>query len=1077
MWSLYKKISNPDSVNPFDTDGEEMKPLTFSNGKTQADVVKEVLDAIEKGNKMIFIKGVCGSGKCLDKNTKVFCSPRQEGKYGYYKISDIEGLDGKILTLNNVGKFVESNFNNVRKTEKKKLYRLKTRSGRSIIASKNHPFLTITKNGVEWKKLGELDNSSYICMPNNINFKRNNELSHEEAKILAYLIAEGKLGDAAGSPKYYQCPTQNPEVRQDYIDSLKKVFPMGRIAGSNPLEVTICWDNHNTRKGTTNKLRIFLERFGLNGKKSADKFVPIEIFNSNPEIIKSFLKALFSCDGSIYQKKSRDKKQPIIEYCSISNQLIKDISILLNMIGIQHTITSKQFRETKEYSWRIMISSQAQIKKFIEEVGFLGRKMKYAFDIFPSLSDHKFTNIDKVPRIIREYLKSKGHSYNELNRYLNFEEIEGARETRGFKQIQADKSISTPYVFRQQKIDFLRTHIKKVNEHIKDKHLDFICSEDIFWDKINSIDFMYENETYDLEVEKYHNFIADGIVVHNSAMALNLARHFKKTSIVVPIKSLQEQYEKDYTKNHFILKQDKKPLKIAVIKGRNNFRCPFSGERADDQELPCTIEIKNRNTEHLLKYVDQNPEASKEDFSEASDIRRMNIAPACPYWAPLMSASAKPKGLPEVNKIKYEAICGREYALFQRKKGCGYYDQYEAYANADVLIFNSMKYHIESFMGRKPKTDLDIIDECDEFLDSFSSERKLNINKLQSAVSNLTPGDQEKRTALKNLIHKLNDILFSPPVTDMQKLEESRIMELLKIAIENPNLAEDEENNYYNTLVEIARSFEHLLEETYISVNQIKNNEQRGLFGGRKKDDTVIVNIVSINLAQKLKELIEQNNVLVMMSGTLHSEQVLKDIFGLENFKIIEAETEMPGKIHVQKTGMERNCSFANFKSGTVTRNQYLKILDMCMAKAKPPTLVHVSAFNDLPSERENQALMLDNLITQERLQEIQSRGNTAVNEFVNKEVDILFTTKCSRGVDFPGDKCNSIVVTRFPYPNIQGLFWKILKQEQPEKFMEFYMDKARRELIQKVARGVRFKGDKVDLWSPDNRVLNGKMG
>ncbi len=41
---------------------------------------------------------------------------------------------------------------------------------------------------------------------------------------------------------------------------------------------------------------------------------------------------------------------------------------------------------------------------------------------------------------------------------------------------------------------------------------------------------------------------------------------------------------------------------------------------------------------------------------------------------------------------------------------------------------------------------------------------------------------------------------------------------------------------------------------------------------------------------------------------------------------------------------------------------------------------------------------------------------------------------------------------------------------------MEFYLDKARRELIQKVSRGVRFKEDKVSLWSPDVRVLNAKL-
>ena len=563
-----------------------------------------------------------------------------------------------------------------------------------------------------------------------------------------------------------------------------------------------------------------------------------------------------------------------------------------------------------------------------------------------------------------------------------------------------------------------------------------------------------------------------------SAIALNLARHFKKTSIVVPIKSLQEQYETDYTKKKFILKKDKKPLNIAIVKGRNNFRCPFNGERADDQELPCTIEIREKNTGQLLKYIDSNPDIDKEDFSTASDVKRMNVASACPYWAPLMPAEINPKGLTDVKKKKYNAICGKEFALFQRKKGCGYCDQYTAYADADVLIFNSMKYQIESQIGRKPKTDLDIIDECDEFLDSFSSEKKLNINRLQTAITKLTPNDQEKKQALKKLIHEVNDILFSTPSEEITELKKSPILKLLELALENPNLAEDEEMNYYNALVEIARSFENLVDETYISVNKIeKEKSQTGLFNKKfSNDDTIIVNIVSINLAQKLKELIEQNNVLVLMSGTLHSDQVLKDIFGLTDFKVIEAEIEMPGDINKQRTGLEKSCSYANFQNGTLTRNKYLKILDMCMAKATPPTLVHVSAFKDLPSEEENQTLMLDNLITKERLREIQSRGNTAVDEFASGEEDILFTTKCARGVDFPGDKCNSIVITKFPYPNIQGLFWQILKREQPEKFMEFYLDKARRELIQKIARGGRFKGDKVNLYSPDARVINAKL-
>ncbi|MDP2947559.1 MAG: helicase C-terminal domain-containing protein [Nanoarchaeota archaeon] len=563
-----------------------------------------------------------------------------------------------------------------------------------------------------------------------------------------------------------------------------------------------------------------------------------------------------------------------------------------------------------------------------------------------------------------------------------------------------------------------------------------------------------------------------------SAVALNLAKHFNKTSIIVPIKSLQGQYETDYTKKKFILKDDGSKLKISVIKGRNNFRCPFSGERADDSLLPCTIEIRDKNTERLLKYIESNPLIDKTDFSSASDIRRMNIAPACPYWSPILPADLNPKGLRDVNKKKFMAICEKEHALFQRKKGCGYYDQYASYTDSDVLIFNSQKYLIETMIGRKPKTDIEIIDECDEFLDNFANEKTINLNRLHSSLVNLMPTDPDKKTKIKELIFEINSLIFNPPKIEVEKLKSSVIQKLIGEIIENPSLAEDEELSYFNNAVENARIFENILDETYVSVETIKKESgKKGLFEKNSDNDNVVVTLVSINLAEKFKELADRNNVLIMMSGTLHSEQVLMDIFGLENFKIIEAETKSPGKINKIRTGFEMNCSFSNFTNGTITRKRYLKILDLIMANAKPPVLVHVSAFKDLPSEEENSQFKFDNLITQERINELQSKDNSAVEDFANGETDVLFTTKCSRGIDFPGEKCNSIVITRFPYPNIQGLFWKILKKEQPEKFMKFYMDKARRELIQKVARGVRFKGDYVNLLSPDVRVLNENIG
>src|SRR3989344_9255865 len=53
-WSLYEEKEGFESLLP---------PLRFTNGKTQEDVVKEIVKAISEGNKLIFLRGMCGTGK------------------------------------------------------------------------------------------------------------------------------------------------------------------------------------------------------------------------------------------------------------------------------------------------------------------------------------------------------------------------------------------------------------------------------------------------------------------------------------------------------------------------------------------------------------------------------------------------------------------------------------------------------------------------------------------------------------------------------------------------------------------------------------------------------------------------------------------------------------------------------------------------------------------------------------------------------------------------------------------------------------------------------------------------------
>jgi Rad3-related DNA helicase len=582
-----------------------------------------------------------------------------------------------------------------------------------------------------------------------------------------------------------------------------------------------------------------------------------------------------------------------------------------------------------------------------------------------------------------------------------------------------------------------------------------------------------------------------------SAIALNLARHFGRASIVVPIKSLQEQYTEDYTKNKYVLRANSK-LKICSIVGRKNFKCKFleeetmpvylkeknstlyeifeesekskkeSDNSCDNAFIPCKIEIKERNISRIKDFIKKNPLVKFSDFKEIGDVKRMSIGPACKYWAPILPEELELRQFKDSKKIKYCGLENRGFAVHQSSQ-CPYYDQYKAYAEADVLIFNSSKYKIETLMNRKPATDIEIIDECDEFLDSFSEEQQISLNRLTYSAGYLFSSN----TSEKKLLEDLQDIIRNIKSAYDQKyilsssifeLVNSKVGDLLNFFLKNTNLidlSEEEESNYLFHVYEVAKVLEDSFKETYFSIEP--------------KDKDLIIKLVSTNLSKGFNDMLNKNKIMVLMSGTVHSEHVLKNIFGFKNFKIIEAETQNQGELINAKQGYEIDCKYSNFQSGKITREQYLKTLNKCVQIAKRPVLIHVNSFNDLPTEREKSELTLEFLQTQENLIETQKNDplGKRIRDFKNKKIDTLFTTKCNRGIDFPGEICNSVVITRYPYPNISSVFWRILKKTNPAGFMDFYMDKANRELLQKVYRALRSKRDKVLLLSPDIRVLN----
>jgi Rad3-related DNA helicase len=552
-----------------------------------------------------------------------------------------------------------------------------------------------------------------------------------------------------------------------------------------------------------------------------------------------------------------------------------------------------------------------------------------------------------------------------------------------------------------------------------------------------------------------------------SAIALNIARKLGRTSIVVPIKSLQKQYEQDYLGEKTIVKPSGKVMKIAMITGRENHdSIIIPGASCADPTLPDTIKITEKNYSKIIQYYKENPYVNSNEIPDVEQVKRISIAPANPYWSPILPANFEIP-IKDAKKKKYLGLEGKEFIFYHRKEGCSYYDQYLAYLDADVIIFNSAKYKIETAMGRKPLTEIEIFDEADEFLDNLADQVEINLNHLSSALKSLSVDSYEAKETTHDImdlieLEQKNKRILGVNEDEVYGIEDTKMMKILTL-FKNRELESEiaiDELNYANKALEAAKMFEG-------------NKNVYASF--RKRDQDLCVTLVTTDLSNKVKELADKNKVLMFMSGTLHSEDVLKHIFGLDKFAVVEAESLNQGSIEIHRTGREFDCRYSNFSSDGFKREDYLSALSACLEKAKKPVLVQVNAFEDLPRENEMNEFDLSHLVSKEDLIYMQNndRKGERISFFKQGKTDVLFTTKCSRGVDFPGNVCNSIVFTKYPNPNMRDNFWKVLKKTHPSHFWEFYKDKARREFLQRIYRAVRSKNDHVFVLSPDMRVID----
>jgi replicative DNA helicase len=393
----------------------------------------------------------------------------------------------------------------------KDVYEVILASGRKVKATGNHPFLTYSG----WIPLRELLVGArvgvirHVPPPLEIKPWDDNKLM-----LLAHLIGDGSFVkhqpiryasvDEANLATVASCAWHAfgiTAIREDYAAA--RVTTLRLPA---PYRLT---------HGKPNPVAAWLAELGLFGLRSHEKFIPDEIFSLPKEQVGLFLRNLWATDGSIHEGKDGSAS---IYYASTSRRLIEDVARLLgryNVFTRIKTVKKGNFRPCYE----LHINGSENQLRFLEEIGAHGASDKIAQRLVERLiTVRSKTNLDTVPvdvwDEVKEIMREQGSTHRE------FATAVGTQFCGSTMWKHAPN----------------RQRLSRVAAVLGSAELDVVATNDISWDSIKSIEPLGEMEVYDATVLGVHNFVANGIALHNS---------IEQDADIVMLLHREDAYEKE----------------------------------------------------------------------------------------------------------------------------------------------------------------------------------------------------------------------------------------------------------------------------------------------------------------------------------------------------------------------------------------------------------------------------------------------------------------------------------------------------------------------------------------------------
>jgi replicative DNA helicase len=396
--------------------------------------------------------------------------------------------DIPVWTLDDEMRIVRGTMTHVFASGVKKVFALRMTSGRVVKASANHPFLTMDG----WRRLDSLEPGDRLAAPRVLpDPLASLEWPEAEVVMLAHLIGDGCF--ASRQPLHYTSADEENLLAVERAAAHFGVTPR-RVKQGNWTHVYLP-SPYRLTHGKHNPICAWLSGFGLNGLRSWEKYIPREVFNLSNFQLATFLRHLWATDGCIHLGAD---PQPHIYYATTSRRLATDVQMLLLRFGITARLKVTQKADYRP-GYQVHVYGREDQLKFLGHIDAHGAKREAAERVRTKLKGIRSKpNVDTIPREV-------------------WGSVETAMVAHGFTTRAFQVAMGGAYcgstLYRHSPS---RPRLQAIATLLLDPELERLARSDVFWDQVASIEELGEEPVFDATVLGTHNFIADGMLAHNS---------------------------------------------------------------------------------------------------------------------------------------------------------------------------------------------------------------------------------------------------------------------------------------------------------------------------------------------------------------------------------------------------------------------------------------------------------------------------------------------------------------------------------------------------------------------------------